>query len=110
MALLALSANWLISMFHASGEAADLIRYFCYWLAPLFSFMGFLFVANAVFNTLGRPHYSTVLNWGRATVGTVPFVEVGGMLAGAQGVLLGHMLGAVVFGALAAVICRRTLP
>ncbi len=33
-----------------------------------------LLVANAVFNTLGRAHVATMFNWGRATLGTVPFL------------------------------------
>ena len=60
-----------------------------------FVFLGALFVSNAAFNTLGRPHFSTVLNWGRATLGTMPFVAAGAHLGGAEGVLAGSMLGGV---------------
>jgi len=64
----------------------------------LFVFLGALFIANAIFNTLGRAHYSTAFNWARATVGTIPFVMVGANMAGAEGVLAGNMIGGVVFG------------
>jgi Na+-driven multidrug efflux pump len=99
----------LLRLFQATGEAADLILLFCRWLAPLFGFLGALFVANAIFNTLGRPHYSTLLNWGRATLGTIPFVHVGSALAGAHGVLAANMLGGIVFGTLAVWLCYHLI-
>jgi putative MATE family efflux protein len=105
--LLALFAEPLASTFRATGDAAALVILFCRWLAPLFVFMGALFIANAAFNTLGYPHYSTVLNWLRATLGTVPFVEAGARIAGAKGVLTGNMLGGVVFGVAAVVLAFR---
>ncbi len=97
-ALLALLARPIAESFEAAGESADLIVFFCRVLAPLFVFLGALFVSNATFNTLGRAHVSTALNWGRATLGTIPFVTVAGYLAGAPGVLAGSMLGNLVFG------------
>ena len=92
------AAPVLVQLFNASGEAARLILFFCRWLAPLFAFFGTLFVCNAACNTLGRPHYATALNWGRATLGTVPFVTLGAHW-GAEGVLAGHMAGGIAFGA-----------
>lgn len=97
-AVLAVSAWPLAEAFKAKGEAADLVVYFCRWLAPLFVFLGMLFVSNATFNTLGQPNISTLLNWGRATLGTIPLVEAGSHLAGAHGVLAGNMLGGIFFG------------
>lgn len=106
-ALLALLAWPLVHLFHATGEAADLIVLFCRWLAPLFVFLGATFIANAAFNTLGRPHVSTLINWSRATLGTVPFVLAGGAMAGAGGALAGNMIGAIPFGLLAVWLCYR---
>lgn len=106
---LAIFAQPIVDVFKASGEAADLILLFCRWLSPLFVFLGILFVANAAFNTLGRAQLSTWLNWGRATLGTIPFVEAGAHLGGAPGVLVGNMLGAIVFGALAVWLCYRLI-
>lgn len=105
--LLALFSQSLISAFSATGEAASLIHLFSIWLAPLFTFMGALFVVNAVFNTLDFPHYATVLNWGRATIGTIPLVHLGSWLAGAEGVLTAHMAGGILFGCLAVWVCLR---
>ena len=105
--LLAVLARPIAGAFEARGEPAELIVFYCRFLAPLFIFLGALFVANAVFNTLGRPHTSALLNWGRATLGTIPFVTMGAYLAGAPGVLAGSMSGGLVFGVLAVWLAYR---
>jgi putative MATE family efflux protein len=105
---LALAAPVLVRLFNASGEAAALIVFFCRWLAPLFVFFGTLFVCNAACNALGRPQYATVLNWGRATLGTVPFVTFGSYW-GSKGVLVGHMMGGIAFGLAAVVVVNRLI-
>ncbi len=107
--VIAIFSQPIVDVFKASGEAEVLILLFCRWLSPLFVFLGMLFVANAVFNTLGRAQLSTVLNWGRATAGTVPFVLAGAHYGGASGVLVGNMLGAIVFGTLAVWLCYRLI-
>jgi putative MATE family efflux protein len=99
--VLAILANPLASLFSAGPEARALIVFFCRWLSPLFVFLGAMFITSAVFNTLGRAHYSTLLNWSRATFGTVPFVLLGGKLYAAEGVLAGNMIGGVAFGLIA---------
>ena len=106
-AILAVLAWPIAGAFDATGETADLIVFFCRALPPTFVFLGALFVANAAFNTLGRPHYSAALNWGRATLGTVPLVQAGAVLAGATGVLAGSVLGGVIFGVLAVWLAYR---
>ncbi|MEM7775619.1 MAG: MATE family efflux transporter [Pseudomonadota bacterium] len=105
--LLATAAPLVVAAFRVEGVAAELIYFFCRWLSPLFVFLGALFVTNAVFNTLGRPHMSTLMNWSRATLGTVPFVTVGGMFAGAHGVLAGNLVGGIFFGVVAVWLCTR---
>lgn len=104
---LALLTPELLRLFNATADAAALIVLFNVWLAPLFAFMGALFVVNAVFNTLDYPHYATMLNWGRATIGTIPLVYLGSTLAGAEGVLTAHMAGGILFGILAVWLCLR---
>lgn len=108
-AALALFAYPLASAFKVEGVALELLVYFCRWLSPLFVFLGALFIANAVFNTLGRAHYSTLLNWGRATIGTVPFVMAGAALGGASGVLAGNMIGGIVFGIVSVMLGYRLI-
>ena len=105
---LAIAAPVMVQLFNASGEAAALIVFFCRWLAPLFVFFGTLFVCNAACNALGRPQYATALNWGRATLGTVPFVTLGSYW-GSKGVLVGHMMGGIAFGLAAVVVVNRLI-
>jgi len=91
----------IAALFGAENLTKSLIFLFCFPLALASFFNGAIFVASASFNTLGRPSYSTWLSWGQNTLGTWPFVVVGGMLLGAQGVLIGHALGSVVFASIA---------
>jgi putative MATE family efflux protein len=104
--LLALLQGVLISAFSAEGAAAELITLFCSLLAGSFFFVGSLFVANAAFNNLGFPLLSTAFNWGRATLGTIPFAWVGAHY-GPGGVLAGQALGSSIFGLLAIVVAFR---
>lgn len=99
----------IVDVFSASGEMADLIRFFCTIVAVTWLFNGALYVANAAFNNLGFPTYSTLFNWGRAILGTVPFVYAGSYLGGAEGALLGQGVGGVVFGVGAIVVCFRVV-
>ncbi len=107
-ALLALFRNGLVAVFEATGDAASLIRFFCIFVAASFLFNGALFVANAAFNNLGHPLLATFFNWGRATLGVIPFVYLGSSY-GPQGVLAGWGLGAVVFGVLAVIVSFKTV-
>ena len=90
--------NMVPVVFNIHGDTAALVTFYCTYVAVSFAFTGAQFVAQAAFNNLGRPHWSTIANWGRATIGTVPFLHVGAMLAGATGMLLGSALGSVIFG------------
>ena len=40
-------------------------------------FHGALYVANSAFNNLGFPLLATAFNWGKATLGTIPFAMAG---------------------------------
>ncbi|MFN3281411.1 MAG: MATE family efflux transporter [Tabrizicola sp.] len=88
--------------FRAEGLTRDLVYLFCGPLALLWFFNGMIFVGNAVCNNLGRPFWSTVVNWGRHTLGTVPLALWLGGHWGAQGVLVGQAIGGVIFGLAAA--------
>lgn len=99
----------LADLFQATGEARALVFLFCGPLALLFFFNGMLFVSNAAFNNLGHPFYSTWLNWGRHTLGTIPFVMLGAMLYGAAGVLIGQAVGGVFFGLVSVWLARRVM-
>ena len=99
--------DMLVDAFSATGEGAELVRLFCAVIAGSFVFVGTLFVSNAAFNTLGYPFISTVFNWGRATLGTVPFVWFGSLWLGVPGVLWGQAAGSILFGAAAAIVGYR---
>ena len=101
-ALLALFQNQVVELFSATGTAAALIHVFCSLTVASFLWVGALFVANAAFNNLGFPLLSTLFNWGRATLGTIPFVTIGRHY-GPVGVLLGQAAGGIVFGTLAVI-------
>lgn len=89
----------VVALFGASGETAALVRFFCIYGGLLWLFLGPLFVANAAFNNLGFPILSTLFNWGRATLGSIPFVTIGAQFYGPEGGYMGLIAGAVLFGA-----------
>lgn len=99
----------VVDVFGAEGQAIVLVYLFCGPLALVFFFNGVIFVANAAFNNLGHPFYSTVINWGRNTLGIVPLVWLGAQLWGAAGVLIGQAAGGVIFAALAYVLSLRVM-
>jgi putative MATE family efflux protein len=92
----------IADLFHAEGEVRDLVYLFCGPLALLWFFNGMIFVGNAVCNNLGRPFWSTLVNWGRHTVGTIPLALWLSGTWGAEGVLIGQAIGGVIFGLAAA--------
>ena len=106
-AILYLVQGFVISIFDATDKAAELISFFSTIAAFGFLFNGGLFVANAAFNNLGFPTLSTLFNWGKATLGTIPFVWAGSLWLGATGVLLGQAAGALLFGVVSVIVCFR---
>ena len=96
--LLVVFRHDIVALFGITGDAADLVAFFCLIAGPVWFFNGLLFVANAAFNNLGYPLYSTAFNWGRATLGTLPFAWIGAIVAGPEGVLAGVGIGAIGFG------------
>lgn len=105
--LLYLAREPIGAVFGATGVGLELVLWFCGPLALAFFFNGAVFVSNASFNNLGRPLTSTVVNWARHTVGTIPPAMLGGALYGAPGVLIGQALGGVVFAGVAVWLAYR---
>jgi len=105
--LLALLRHQISALFGTGGETAELVAFFGLIAGPMWLFVGALFVANAAFNNLGMPFYSTLFSWGRATLGTVPLAWLGAQYAGPKGALAGAALGAVLFGVAALVTAYR---
>ena len=107
-AVLALGRNSIPAIFGASPVAAGYVWWFCVVGAAAWVFIGLLFVANAAFNNLGFPLYSTVFNWGRATLGTIPFAIFGARW-GFEGVIASIIGGAAIFGIIAVVTAFRAV-
>jgi putative MATE family efflux protein len=107
--LLAVCSSLIADLFGATGQGREVIVFFCVFVAGSYVFNGAVFVANAAFNNLGFVLYSTALNWGRATLGVVPFIWLGAHYGGLSGVLAGYGLGVVLFGVLGVWGCFKVL-
>ncbi len=107
--LLALARAPLAGAFELKGVAAELFGFFCLVSGPVWFFNGLLFLANASFNNLGFPFLSTLLNWGRATLGTVPPALVGAAWYGPEGVIAGTGIGSIAFGVAGLALAFRTV-
>jgi len=99
----------IADLFSATGLTREIVFLFCGPLALMWFFNGLIFVANASFNNLGHPYYSTWINWGRHTLGTIPFVIGGAAFFGAQGVLIGQAVGGILFGLAAVALALRMM-
>ncbi len=93
-----LATPFVLWVFNAHDETAELVAFFCAYGAMAWAFLGCLFAANAAFNNLGYATLSTAFNWGRATLGFIPFVTLGAAWYGPRGVFIGTIAGALVFG------------
>lgn len=96
--VLFLGGPHIADIFGASGRTREIVLFFCSMGAAIWLFLGCLFVANAAFNNLGFPLFATVFNWGRATLGTIPFVTLGASLYGPEGGYGGMIVGSAIFG------------
>ena len=107
--LLALAHGSLAALFGLTGVAAELFGFFCLVGGAIWFFNGLLFLGNAAFNNLGFPLRSTLLNWGRATLGTMPPAMLGAALYGPRGVVAGMGVGSLIFGVRGILLARRTV-
>ncbi len=99
----------LAELFKATDTARSLLFLFCGPLSLAFIFNAALFTTNAAFNNLDRPFTSTVVNWGRHTLGTVPFAWLGAQIMGAEGVLIGQYAGGAIFAVLGVFLAFRLI-
>lgn len=107
--LLYLARPVFVMLFALDGEALTLVFLFAGPLSLLWFFNGVIFVSNAACNNMGHPFYSTLVNWGRHTVGTIPFVIVFSAWFGAGGVLIGQAVGGIVFALIALLVALRIM-
>lgn len=97
-AVLALARHQVAALFGASDKTAAYVAFFCLVGAGAWVFNALLFVANSAFNNLGFPLYSTFFNWGRATLGTMPFCYFGAQWWGYEGAIGLVAVGWAIFG------------
>lgn len=98
--LLMLVQTHVASAFALEPAGQSVLFAFCNIGAGAFLFAGLFFVANAAFNTLGRPTRATLLTWIRDGVLTLPTAMLLASLFGAVGVIyaqaaLGAAMGVV---------------
>jgi putative MATE family efflux protein len=96
--LLFIFRHQIADTFMASGRTKELVIFFCTFVAVSWAFAGAQFVSNAACNNLGKATHSTWFNWGKATLGTIPFAMIGGKYWGPEGIMAGIALGSVLFG------------
>ena len=101
-ALMAALTGPIAGSFGLSAEGEGVVRAFTHFAAGSFVFTGALFVANATFNNLGRPLWSTWANWSRDGILMFPFAMGGAALAGAAGVVWAQAAANVIAGGVAA--------
>jgi putative MATE family efflux protein len=107
--LMLLFRHQIAEAFNASGRSVDIVVFFCTFIGISWAFAGAQFVSNAAFNNLGRPKLSTAFNWGKATLGTIPFALVGAMIGGPEGLLAGTAIGSVIFGVASVIVAYRVV-
>jgi Na+-driven multidrug efflux pump len=106
-AVLAILTGPIASSFGLSADGEAVVRTFTYFAAGSFVFTGALFVANASFNNLGRPLWSTRANWFRDGLLMYPMAVAGAWAAGASGIVWAQALANVIAGGLAAWLAWR---
>ncbi len=106
--LLMLMRPFIIGLFNLdeSGAAYASLYIFC---SLHFSFVAVLFVSNAAFNNLGRPIWSTAMNWMRDFVLMLPVLYVMTYLFEENGVIYAQAVVGIMVGTLSGLIGWRYL-
>ncbi|HUN11846.1 MAG TPA: MATE family efflux transporter [Rhabdaerophilum sp.] len=107
--LIVLLRNQIVWLFSVDGATARYVVFFCLFGGLAWVFGGLTLVANASFNNLGFPLYSTVFNWGRAVLGAFPFAFAGAHFYGVEGAMAGLVIGNLLFGVAALTMAFRVV-
>ena len=100
-AVLMLASDIITDIFRLDATGADILWTFTHIGAAAFIFTGLMFVASAAFNNMGKPVWSTALNWLRDGLLTLPAaLWLSGIFA-ASGVIYAQGLVAFTVGILA---------
>lgn len=105
--LLSFLQEHLVLLFNAQSDAASLVRFFCQYIAISFIFVAINLVSMSFLNNVGYAKIATLLNIGKMSLGTIPFVSIGAFYYGAEGVLIGQALGSIIFALMALTLCYR---
>jgi len=82
-----------------------------FWIVPItFAFYGLVFVSAAGFNALGRPSYGMAFTVIRSVILFVPFIWLGVMLSGMNGVFIAIAAANVISGIIAMAYTLRRAP
>lgn len=100
--LLVLAGPAVSAGFALSEQGGEVLRAFTHVGAGGFIFACALFVSNAAFNALGRPGRSTLTNWVRDGVLTLPLALWLAAGFGAPGVIYAQAVASLMVGTLAA--------
>lgn len=101
--------NKIVDIFSLTGEARELGILFLSALSWFFVFQAFVFISNAVFNNVGLAKNSTIINFMKATLFTMPFVYYGAIYYGAEWVLLWQSIGSICIWIIALYWCFKAI-
>jgi len=96
--VLFLLCDFIISTFNIHDQGVIVFKTYTTYLVGLFSFAALLFIANATFNNLNKPHWSMLFNIARTFLGTVPLAYLFSEYYGLKGLMIGDVAGVVLFG------------
>jgi len=106
-ALLALTADFLPTLFSQNPDVTNVTRLFL-WIAPIsYGAYGVVMVVNAAFNGLGKPMPAVYISVIRMTVLYLPLAVVGRHLFGIAGIFAAYALANVLTGALSYMWARK---
>ena len=107
--VLFLFRNMIVDAFNLVWQARELGILFLSILSWLFVFQAMVFIANAVFNNVWLAKNSTIINFLKATIFTMPFVYYGAQNYGASGVLYWQAIGSIFIWIIALWWCFRSI-
>ena len=105
--MLALLAPVLVSLFRLDGIAADVLTFYCRFIAFSYAFFGLHLAATQTFTNIGHPAYATYTNIFRDLVLTVPLVALGGLAASPYAIITGQYMATLISGSTAFFIAYR---
>jgi Na+-driven multidrug efflux pump len=101
-ALMAFTWSFVADAFDLTAQGTEVLRAFTTFGVGGFVFIGALFVSNAAFNNLGKPLWSTLLNWINHGILSWPTAWALALVFGAPGVIYGQAVAGIIAGILAA--------